>query len=606
MSMNFPQHIIRDIKDRLDIVVVLGRYMELKRAGRTYKGLCPFHGENAPSFTVSQERGFYHCFGCQAHGDVIRFVQEIENLSFGDAVRQLAEEAGVELPELRSLTAEQKQKLSEKDRMFEVNGLAKEFFQKQLMLPEGETAREYLKKRGVSREMIDAFALGYSPNGWDGLTNDMTRQHQSAQLLEKVGLVAPGNRGGYYDRFRHRVMFPIIMQNNRVVGFGGRALVADEAAKYINSPESPVFSKSHCLYGYHLARTLISRKQRCIVVEGNLDVVMMHQFGFGETVATLGTAMTEHHIRMLKRMTENLIIIYDGDSAGQKAMFRSLELFLRASVNARAVVLPDNHDPDSFLNAHGAEPMEALIGEARYLFDIWLEAQYSARQAGPRGASQCLHGIIPMLALIEPVERSIYAQNIAQRLGVSINIVTQALRQHATNSNWERGPAESVLRETSQQMPDLVTRAEETLVYLLIVAPLKIQGRFIDAQIAERIQTPALKHVAMSALDELEDTGRIEASELIDRIDDNIWKNRIANLLLSNRDEEMTDSVVERSFQDCLDVLSAATIEERIRELDQKLKQPAQLSGEERVQIVHDKIRLHQQLQQMKLQSQPR
>lgn len=606
MSSTFPQHIIRDVKDRLDIVQVVGRYVELKRAGRSWMGLCPFHGENAPSFNVSQERGFYHCFGCQAHGDVIRFVQEIENLSFGEAIRQLAEEAGIELPELKSLSEQERKNLSEKDRLFEATGVAMELFQKQLMLPAASVARDYLARRGVSGEMIEAFRIGYAPEGWETLSTELAKRHFSHQILEKAGLILPGKRGGYYDRFRNRVVFPIIMQNNRVVGFGARALADTEEAKYINSPESPIFSKSSCLYGYHLARTLINRRQRAVLVEGNLDVVMMHQFGFGETVATLGTALTESHLRLLKRMTPNLIIIYDGDAAGQKAMFRSLELFLRNGINARAVVLPGGHDPDSFLLAEGADAMEHLIGNARYLFDIWLEAQYAARQEGPRGVSECLHTIVPMLSQIESVERAVHMGLIAQRLGVGVSVVQQALRQYATNANWERLPATAGLRAASVAPVDRTTRAEEILLHLLVSAPEELKGLYIEQAVVDKMRTPALRAAVALVLDSLEEEGQVDTAEIIARIDEKDWKNRVANLLLNYQQDDSTPQALERSFHSCMIDLSVAAIEERIRELDKKLKQTGPLSGEERVRLVNDKIQLHRQLQEMRPQPQHR
>ena len=398
MFAKIPDHILQQIRDRIGIVEVVGKYVELKRAGRTYKGLCPFHKEAQPSFTVSDERGFYHCFGCSAHGDIFRFLQEMENLTFMEAVEQLAQAAGVELPDVKRLGEEERRRLTENDRLYEANRAAQEFFQKELLRqPKTSVVVEYLKKRGVSREMEERFRLGFAPESWNALADALRKKGLSTHTLEKAGLIVPGGREGHYDRFRNRLMFPIVMQHDRIVGFGGRTLSADEPAKYINSPETPVFIKSNCLYGYHAARGEISRLDRAIMVEGNLDVVAMHQFGFPETVATLGTALTENHIKFLKRMTKNLILIYDGDEAGRKAMFRSLDLFLKESVNARAVVLPPNHDPDSFVRAEGAEAMKELLAKSRYLFDIWLEQQYSAfSNSGPRGTSECLNVVVPL------------------------------------------------------------------------------------------------------------------------------------------------------------------------------------------------------------------
>ncbi len=592
-----PDHLLQDIKSRVSIVAVVGRYVELKRAGRSHKGLCPFHKDSAPSFTVSEERGFYHCFGCSAHGDAIKFIQEMENLSFMEAVKQLAEETGVELPEVRDMSPAERLRLSETDQLYAVNRQAMELFQQQLIRqPKDSIPWKYLEKRGVNKEMIERFRLGYAPEGWDNLLRAMSSD-QTPQRLEKAGLVAPGKRNGYYDRFRNRLMFPIIMQHDRVVGFGGRTL-ADDNAKYINSPESPIFSKSDCLYGYHVARGEINRKDRVLVVEGNLDVVMMHQFGFEETVATLGTALTQQHIRFLKRMTRNLVLLFDGDEAGQKAMFRSLDLFLSDSVNARAVILPDNHDPDSFLKAEGAEAMGALLDNAQYLFDIWLEAQYLDQDMGPRGTSDCLQRIVPMLAKIaDIVERELYVQKIASRLNLRQQLLMQLLRQNGTKRNWERLPDRAVIDASKGVGNDRYASAEEELVSLLYAYPQIVAPRFLSEDVLDKIQNEPLMRVAAAILDMLEDGEQPDPSVLLDLADDTEWKNRIANLIINSVADEES---VQRSYDDCIKLLSVREIEHDIRRVKRDMAGQNGAASDEKANRAQELVRLYQKLHGMK------
>lgn len=601
MYANIPQHIIQDIKDRLSIVKVIGRYVELKKAGRNFKGLCPFHNENAPSFNVSEESGFFHCFGCAEHGDVISFIGKIENLNFADSVKLLADEAGVELPEIKQLSPEQKSKLSENAKLLDINREAMGFFQHNLIShPKGKEALEYLEKRGVNREMTEAFMLGYAPERWDEIIKFFEKKNVPANLLFKAALVKRNDRGGFYDAFRNRVMFPIVMENNRVVGFGGRALKEDDAAKYINSPESPVFFKSKTLYGYNLARSSISRKNRVLVVEGNLDVVMMHQHGFLETVATLGTALTEHHVRMLKRMTPNIVLLYDGDSAGKKAMFRSLDMFLSESVNCTAVMLPKGHDPDSFLRENGSEKLEALIGKSRYLFDIWLEDQYATMTNGPRGVSECLHNIIPMLSKVEAVEKALYLEKIATKLSVNQNMVRQLLRQHATQRNWDKESADTIIRQT-QQSESKIERAEGMLFGLLVHYPETVFELFESHDVIQKMSVNALRTVTMKVLYELKNGSRPDFNSLVELVDEKEWKNRIAKLLINPWDvTDLTVENVKSSFNDCLVSMEMNTIEENIEKINSQLRELDTSDGETKLQLIMERDMLHQQLHKMR------
>jgi len=595
-----PEHIIQEVKNRTSIIEVIGQYIELKRAGRSHTGVCPFHNENAPSFHVSEEKAFFHCFGCKASGDVINFIQRIENLSFMEAVETLAERAGVELPDVKKMSEQERRQLSEKDQLFEINRAAMEFFEQQLLSREtGAPALAYLQKRRIAKEMVTRFRLGYAPDNFTALSDNLTKKGYPARLIEKAGVASPGKRGGYYDHFRNRLMFPIIMQNEKVVGFGGRILGGDDPRKYINTPETPIFVKSANLYGYHAARTAITKKERVVIVEGNVDVVMMHQFGFDECVATLGTALTEQHLRLLKRMTKNLILLYDGDEAGKKAMYRSLDLFLQLSLNARAVILPGGHDPDSFLLEHGAEALEERLTNSRYLFDVWLEAQYAARDGGPRGVAECLNQLAPMLAKIsDTVEKGLYIQKIARELGVAESSVQQALRQHLNRKNWEGPPAQVIVRRTANPLAERYEAAEEMLFELLVRFPDQIGPSFLEHNTVARMDIKPLRELCVLVLERQTRGEPIEAAELLSALDDPEWKNRVAGILM--RAEDMDGEQIARSFADSLKALAARSLQSQIDSLNRKLRDQAVDEADDKERLAQELMILYQQMQQLR------
>ncbi len=594
MYVKIPEHILEEIQERISLAELIGQYVELKRAGRNWKGVCPFHKETAPSFSVNDEEGFYYCFGCNAHGRAIQFLMAIENLSFPEAVRQLAERAGVELPQAREMTEQDRRTLSEKERIYEANLLAAEYFEQQLIRGDvGLKARNYLQKRGISDEMVRVFHLGYALDAWDGLEKALQKKGVSSHVLEKAGLILQGKRGGMYDRFRNRLMFPIIMQNNRVIGFGGRTLDVDESAKYINSSASPVYDKSRSLFGYHAARANVSRKQRAILVEGNVDVVMMHQHGFDETMASLGTALTDWQIRLLKRMSKNLILLYDGDAAGKKAMFKSLDLFLSESVNARAVMLPDGHDPDSFLRDRGQEAMEERISGAEYLFDIWLSDRYTQSDKDPRGVSEFLNEVGPMLMKIaDPVERTLYVEQIAGKLGIGQPLILQTLRRQTARKNWERAPSEAVIRKTKSGESLRNDAVEDMLIGLLIHNPESVSARFSADNTVNRFKSPAFREIANALLDSLENGERIHPEKLLGRLSTEEEKKRFGKIVF-NKMEYLADEAVKH-YKGCLVTLELIELEE---EIDRMKTEMARSDGADRSA---DLIELYRKLQDLK------
>ena len=361
-----PESFIEELLARIDIVELIERRVPLKRAGREYQACCPFHDENTASFTVSPQKQFYHCFGCGAHGSVIGFLMNYEGLEFVDAVEELARHAGMEVPR------EASSKPRPSSGLYELMESAAVWYQEKLK--ESQEAIDYLKQRGLSGEISKEFAVGFAPAGWDGLLKRFGGDDKKISLLQRAGMLSQG-KSGTYDKFRHRIMFPIHDRRGRVIGFGGRAL-ADDGPKYLNSPETELFHKGRELYGLYLARKSQAKLDRILVVEGYMDVVALAQFGFRNCVATLGTATTGDQAELLFRAADEVVFCFDGDRAGRKAAWRALEATLprlREGRQASFLFLPDGEDPDSMVRSKGADTFSGLLDKARPLSEFFFD-----------------------------------------------------------------------------------------------------------------------------------------------------------------------------------------------------------------------------------------
>ena len=433
----FGADVLDDIRARVDIVELVGQVVNLKRAGENWKGLCPFHTERTPSFTVNPKRGIFHCFGCGAGGDAFRFLMRHDRLGFPEAVRALAERTGVVLAVSREAEPEAAGKL---EALRRVMALAAEFYSRSLWEAGGVKAREYLDTRGVDAEVARRFGLGYAPASWDALLSRMKTEGIGDDLLVQAGLVLPRQTGGgFYDRFRGRLLFPIRDTQGRVVAFGGRALAGEEP-KYLNSPETPLYVKGQILYALDVARAAMRERSRAILVEGYLDCLMAHQHGFTETVAALGTAFTPAQLGLLRRHADEVIALFDADAAGQKAASRIEEMmtegpdiqdlgwsvsrtggFERAGVfSVRVAVLPAGHDPDSLLRAEGAEALRARLDAARSLLSFVLDKALAEDDLGtPRGRATAHARVALLLSKVSNAEEAtMLSREAGRRLGV--------------------------------------------------------------------------------------------------------------------------------------------------------------------------------------------
>ena len=437
--MYFSEDLVEEIRLKNDIVDVISGYVKLQKKGSSYFGLCPFHNEKSPSFSVSRQKQMYYCFGCGAGGNVFTFIMEYENYSFVEALKMLAERVGVELPEM-DYSKEAKEKADLKNTLLEVNKLAAKYFYAQLKADQGKIAHSYLTKRGLSEETITAFGLGYSNKYSDDLYKYLKMKGYSDSILQKAGLISVDERNGVYDKFWNRVMFPIMDVNNRVIGFGGRVM-GDAKPKYLNSPETEVFDKSRNLYGLNRART--SRKPYFLICEGYMDVIALHQAGFTNAVASLGTALTTGHAALIKRYVNEVFLTYDSDEAGTKAALRAIPILREAGISAKIIRMEPYKDPDEFIKNLGPEAFEERISKARNGFMFTLEVlEKDFDMNSPEGKTAFMKEAAKRLnGFEEEIERNNYIEAVAERYKVGYDNLRKLVAKIAIQSGLAK-PAE--------------------------------------------------------------------------------------------------------------------------------------------------------------------
>jgi len=453
-----------EIRQRVDLVELASAHVALKKAGRHYKGLCPFHQEKTPSFHIDRERGLWHCFGCLQGGDIFDFVMRIGNLSFGEAAETLARRAGVRMER----SPEEVQQATERDRVYRALEAAVGFFREQLLHPEkGRVARNYLERRGVDAQTTERFRLGYATPNWDDLLNALRTKGFPPALLSGGGLVHPRATGdGYYDMFRHRLIFPILDLQDRPVAFGGRAL-DDAQPKYLNSRETAVFAKGRTLYALNWAREAIRQRDEVVVVEGNMDALTCHQFGITNAVASLGTSLTMEQVLVLKRFAGKAVLVYDADAAGQAAMERAMTLFEEADLPVLVVVLPSG-DPDELLRTEGPQRFRDLLAQAVPIFEY--QVGMAALRHDPKtieGRVRIVDELVPAVgAVSNPVRQAEYIRSLAQRFNLAEDAVRQRLRSRLRGKSPFPGAPQAV------PTPDRAReQAERLLVHLMVHEP---------------------------------------------------------------------------------------------------------------------------------------
>ena len=478
--MPIPDSFLDELISRTDITEVVGGYVRLtKKSGNNMFGLCPFHSEKTPSFTVNSEKQIYHCFGCGKGGGAIGFIREIENLPFRDAVDVLAKRVGMTVPEEEG----QEERTNHRKRLLELNREAARHFHTMLKTPSGESAREYLATRGLSKTSVTKFGIGVATDNWSSLLDAMTDKGYSKQELFDAGLARPGKQGsGAYDFFRNRLMFPVIDIRGNVIGFSGRRLDAGKDYKYVNSPDTPVFTKSRNLFGLNLAKK--SKAGILILVEGNIDVVMLHQAGFDSAVAPLGTALTSEQSRLLAQYTEKIVVVFDPDEMGQKATLRALSILEKTGKDIKVVNLGKSGDPDEFIRKHGADAFKILLERSENQTEYrLLTILGSCDMNTDEGRLSYLTSATNLLSEIksEP-EREIYGAKVAKTAGVSVEAVkNEVIKKLKIKKGKERKDFEKEItrprvkiQPTSRELRytnDLSAVAEEGVIRWLVFDP---------------------------------------------------------------------------------------------------------------------------------------
>ncbi len=455
---------IQTIKETAAIAEVVGEHVNLKRAGANLKGLCPFHSEKTPSFIVNPARNTYHCFGCGEGGDVFSFMMNYHHMPFPEAVKELARRYNIILPE-KQLSAQDQEKAKKRELVFSANEKAAASFHELLMTDRGaEAARSYLNKRGIPQALREEFRLGFAPDSWNYLGNTLGKEKISTEAMKGAGLIVAKDRGGFYDRFRNRIMFPIFNPTGRIIAFGGRIL-DDGQPKYMNSPESVVFDKSRTLFGIYQNRDAIRQARQCLVVEGNFDLLSLAAHGIRNVVAPLGTALTQAHVRTLKGYADEVILLFDGDAAGIKAAMRTVPIFLSERLSARVAVLPAEHDPDTFIQEQGADNFQKFIKAAQPLSEFVFDKLVAEYGLTLEGKSKIIEELRPLLAAMagSRMERTIFISHFSKKLDIDQQQLMEGMGEKSQAAQRAADTQREVQEETT-----LPLKQRQLLEFLVI------------------------------------------------------------------------------------------------------------------------------------------
>ena len=580
--MYYPDDVIEEVRARNDIVDVISQYVTLKKKGANYFGLCPFHNEKSPSFSVSPGKQMYYCFGCGAGGNVITFIMEYENYSFGEALKYLADRAGITLPEAED-SKQARAQPDLKNTLLEINRLAANYFYYQLKQPQGRPGYEYLKNRRLTDETITHFGLGFANKTPDDLYRYMRSKGYDDSILKETGLFFIEERGAR-DKFWNRVMFPILDVNNRVIGFGGRVM-GDGEPKYLNSPETKLFDKSRNLFGLNFARK--SREKYLLICEGYMDVIAMHQAGFTNAVASLGTAFTAQHALLLKRYTDQAVLTYDSDGAGIRAALRAIPILKEAGISAKVLNMKPYKDPDEFIKNLGREEFQKRIDEAvnSFLFEISvIRSEYNMQD--PESKTGFYNAVAKkLLEFPEKLERDNYTEAVAREYMIPAEDLKRLV-----NSLGERGGF--ALRTPEQERPkkkkekdDGVRKSQRLLLTWLIEEP-KLFETIRGIITPEDFTDELYKRAAGLVFDEYEKNGSIEPARVLNHFIEGDEQYREAAALFNARlDESLSNEEQRKAFSETIKKIKRFSLEERskkasdIRELQEIIRQKSELNN---------------------------
>jgi DNA primase len=594
---------VDEVRDRTNIVEVVKRHVELKRAGTAnWRGLCPFHAEKTPSFYVHESRQFFHCFGCGEKGDVLTFVMKIEQCPFPEALRSLARDAGVDLPERPQSAAERRareEEESEREIMIRAVECAVAFFEAQFQTPAGAAARAYVTSRGISDDVAKRFRVGYAPSGWGLLEKHLAASQIPAPIAETLGLLGANDRGRY-DFFRDRVMLPVIDRQKRAVGFSSRLLDPEaKDRKYVNSPDSPLFHKKKELYGLAAASDAIRRSREAIVVEGNFDVMTLHEAGIENAVAPMGTALTPEQIGLLGRMADRVVVVFDGDDAGVRAAQKAVPLFVEADVDGRVARMPKGLDPDDYVRKEGADAFRRLVLGSKPAVEHFIDDLARGAEATIPGRMSALEEAAPLLARVRNITaRELYGSRLASALGLSPPQVVRAIRAAAAAASARSGAA-GPGTPVGTRAPDgsgpggasasalgagaAVSRVRrqpprDELEAVVLIAAHPQLARSADARRIEELLTdPGLRPLCRVALASLATAERLEIATWLDAGPEDL-REAVSSAMMDGRFDQVPDpGVVLRSL---VVRLERGRVEREIKDTNDALER-ARRSGDE-------------------------
>jgi len=581
LKYSIPENIIDEVRDHTDIVEVVSQVVSLKKVGKNFKGLCPFHSEKTPSFTVSAEKRIYHCFGCGAGGNVFKFVMEVQNISFVDVVRQLAENAGVSIPRASKGNLNDP-KYQEREALKKVNELAVNYF---LSLfkdsKKGLVARNYLKGRHFTGEILDQYKIGWAIPEWRGLTHHLQKtSNLSRKTVLQSGLVIEKEQGSnVYDRFRGRVIFPIQDAHGSVIGFGGRAITDSDNPKYLNSPETPLYQKSQILFGMNLAKQAIRKEGLAILVEGYLDQMRATQYGVLNTVATCGTALTAKQAAILKNHTNSVVMVFDSDNAGREAADKGFEVLQEKGLQVKIVYLPEGQDPDSYIHENGAEKFLEKIKTAKPYLESYIDGVITRKNGNsPSELAEMANQVVPMLRKVQNlVERNSLIEYFSSEAKIDDGSFLVELKKSFSN-NQSRV-------EVFEAKTDSILCWERHLVQL-ILSDKKTAQKVLKAVNPEDFSNAALRDIAITCSQKIQENESLEIDKLIDNTEDPETKTVITQLGL----EPLEFDSVEKSVSDCIKKFNSFHIKSKIK-FYKKQRNEANMAGQiERSNEINRKI----------------
>ena len=577
MPARIPENILEDILSRVDIVEVISGYLPLKKAGRNFKANCPFHHEKTPSFMVSPDKQIFHCFGCSESGNAFKFLMRYERMEFPEAVEMLAKKAGVILPET---PREDSGAANLVTQLFKINEIAANFYANNLASPEAQKAKQYLLKRGISEEVIKALKVGFAPDKWDALINHLRSKQVPLSLIEKAGLILPKESGGYYDRFRNRIVFPIFDIKSRPIGFGARVL--DETLpKYINSPETYIYTKGKNLYGLHLAKEALREKDFVMIVEGYLDFILPYQYGFKNIIASLGTALTIDQVRLIKRYTHNVVMVYDADNAGELATLRSLDMFIEEEMQVKVVSLPKGYDPDTFVRKFGAEEFAKKLETASTLYEYKLEFLKKRFNSGQiEDKAKIAHQMLESISKFKSaVLKSEYLKRLSRELDIEEDALHQETKKILPLKHFAAGA------QLQSKKPVHINPTEKMLIRLMLEENSCIERIRQNLEPADFQDERACRIV--SIMFDLAQQGRnVEPRLLMHQLGEDEVSQVVCESMFT---EDLPIQNREKLMNDCIQRLKSEKIRLRRQHLHDEIKTAQHLGDEDRLhRLMHE------------------